>query len=111
MFDDLYQRDGETYTNGTYYPAVPEEQVEAEVKQKSVIASSYPIMDDVANWFDEAIADSKDITNIDLTLTEINGVKVTMSVSAEAQILAYQLLGQALQDKKAEFEEFGKGRS
>jgi hypothetical protein len=110
MNDDLYLRDGETYTNGTYYPDVPQEQVDEEVKQKGIIASSYPIMNDVADWFDSAIADSKDMTNIDLTVTEINGVKVSMSVSAEAKVLAYHLLTQALQDKKAEFAEFGKGR-
>jgi hypothetical protein len=108
--DDLYLRDGETYTNGVYYPDVPEAQVEEEVKQKGIIASSYPVMDSVADWFDQAITDAQDLSNIDLTITEINGVKVTMAVSAEAQVLAYQLLTQALQDKKAEFAEFGKGR-
>lgn len=111
MNDDIYLRDGETYTNGVYYPDVPEAQVEEETKQKAVVASSYPIMDDVANWFDTAIAEAKDLSNIDLTVTEINGVKVTMAVSAEAQVLAYQLLAQALQDKKGEFAEFGEKRS
>jgi hypothetical protein len=106
MFDDLYQRDGADYTNGTYYPEKPEEQVEAEVRQKGTIASSYPIMGDVATWFKEAIADSNDLNNIDLNKTEINGVNVTMSVSAEAQLLAYQLLGQLLTDKAKEFDEF-----
>jgi hypothetical protein len=108
--DDLYLRDGETYTNGVYYPDVPEAQVEEETKQKGILASSYPVMDSVADWFDSAIADAQDLTNIDLTMTEINGVQVTMNVSAAAQVLAYQLLTQALQDKKAEFAEFGKGR-
>ena len=104
MFDDLYLRDGATETNGIYYPEKPEEQVEAEVKQKGTIASSYPIMGDVAEWFKEAIADSNDLNNIDLNKTEINGVSV--SVSAEAQLLAYQLLGQLLTDKAKEFDEF-----
>lgn len=110
MNDDLYLRDGETYTNGVYYPELPQEQVEAEVKQKGILASSYPVMNDIADWFDTAIKDAQDLSNIDLTITEINGVKVTMAVSAEAQVLAYQLLTQALQDKKAEFAEFGEGR-
>lgn len=104
--DDLYLRDGETYTNGTYYPKEPEEQVEEAVKQKGTVAASYPIMGDIAQFFQDAIADSSDLRNIDLNKTEINGVSVTVNVSAEAQLLAYQLLGQLLQDKAKEFDEF-----
>lgn len=106
MFDDLYLRDGATETNGIYYPEKPEEQVEAEVKQKGTIASSYPIMGDVADWFKEAIADSNDLNHVDFTKTEINGVAVSMNVSVEAQVLAYQMLGQLLTDKAKEFDEF-----
>lgn len=111
MNDDLYLRDGADYTNGIYYPEVPTEQKEEEAKHKGTIASSYPIMDDVANWFDEAITECSDIANIETSTTTINGVKYSRTIHVEAQVLAYQLLKQLLQDKAAEFKEFGEGRT
>lgn len=106
MNDDIYLNDGATYTNGVYYPEEPAEQVEEAAKQKAAVASSYPIMHDVAEWFKDAIADSRDLTNIDLNKTEINGVAVSLNVSIEAQVFAYHLLANALEDKSKEFEEF-----
>lgn len=111
MNDDLYLNDGETYTNGVYYPEVPEDQKEDEAKHKGVIASSYPIMEDVANWFKEVIDDTKDMRNIDMQKTEINGVAVSLNVSIEAQVFGYMIANQVLSDKAAEFAEFGEGRS
>ena len=111
MNDDLYLRDGETYTNGVYYPEEPQEQVEEIQQKRGVIAASYPVMEDVAEWFANSIADAKDLTNIDLHRTEINGVNVSLRVSVEAQVLAYHLLAQALQDKSQEFEEWRQNKS
>lgn len=109
--DDLYLRDGADYTNGIYYPETPTEQVEEEAKEKAVIASSYPVMDDVAEWFQEAIKECDSITNIDMNKVTIGEVTYSRATSVEGQVLAYQLLKQLLSDKAAEFGEFGKGRT
>lgn len=111
MDDDLYKNDGATYTNGVYYPEVPAEQVEDEAKARGILASSYPVMDDVAEWFKQSIADCDSISNIEIQAMTVHGVKYTREVSVQAQVLAYQLLKQALEDKAKEFSEFGEGRS
>lgn len=109
--DDLYLNDGETYTNGVYYPETPEDQKEEEVKAKGVIASSYPVMDNVADWFTNAIKECDSIDNIEMTEMTVKDIKYSRAVSIEGQIFAYQLLKELLSDKAAEFAEFGEGRS
>lgn len=108
---DLYLRDGADYQNGIYYPDAPEEQVEEEQKAIGVKASSYPVMDDVADWFKTAISECDSVSNIEVATMTMNGVKYSRSVSVEAQVLAYQLLKELLQDKANEFQEFGKERT
>lgn len=111
MGDDLYVNDGETYTNGVYYPEEPVEQVEETAKAKGVLAASYPILDDVADWFRDAIAELGDIDSIDSQQTTINGVTVSTKVSIEAQYYGNQIARQLLRDKFKEFSEWGKDRS
>jgi hypothetical protein len=91
-----------------WQPIGPTEQQEAEQSQKAVQASSYPIMDEVAKWFDNAIHDASGLDNIKIDELTINGVKYSRTVSVEAQVLAYQLLEQLLTQKRAEWAEFGK---
>lgn len=111
MGDDLYQNDGESFTNGVYYPTVPEEQIEEEIRAKSIMAGSYPIMDNVADWFKDAIKECDSISNIETTTVTINNVKYSRTIHIEAQVLAYQLLKSLLSDKANEFGEFGEGKS
>jgi hypothetical protein len=68
-------------------------------------------MDDVADWFKQAITECDSIANIEVATMTVHGVKYSRAVSVEAQVLAYHLLKEMLQDKANEFQEFGKGRS
>ena len=111
MDDQLYIRDGEFETNSIVYATEDNEIVEERSKSDAVLAASYPIMPDVANWFDECIAQCDSIENIEMVAKTMNGVKYERTVSIEAQVLAYQLLKQLLTDKKTEWGEFGEGSS
>ena len=99
-----YVNDGATYD---WQPPQPEVQQEADKHIKAVVAPSFPIMDDVAQWFDEQIADSRDRRNIQVTALTVNGVKYSREVSVEAQVLAMELLEQKLTAKRAEWGTFG----
>jgi len=105
--DDIYVNDGESY-NTAYYPEVPTEQAEAEAQQKALIATAYPIMDDIADWFADSIASCDNMHNIEMKQITINGAKYTRNASIEGQVLAYQMLKDLLQEKATEFAEFGK---
>lgn len=111
MDDQLYLRDGEDQTNSIIYAVEDTEVVEERSKQNGVLMQSYPIMGDVAQWFDECIAECDSIRNIEMTSKTINGVKYSREIHIEAQALAYQLLMQLLEDKKASWGEFGEGSS
>lgn len=106
--DDIYTHDGETYTNGAYYPKKPEDQVVEDDKTDAVIAQSYPVIKDVADWFQREIAAASDIHNIQVSVMTMNGFKYSRTVSVEAQVLAYQLLQEKLAEKFQEFEMFAK---
>lgn len=111
MDDQLYLRDGEDQTNSIIYAVEDTEVVEERSKQNGVLMQSYPIMGDVAQWFDECIEQCSDIANIEMVAKTVNGVKYERTVSIEAQVLAYQLLRQLLEDKKNSWGEFGEGSS
>jgi hypothetical protein len=53
--DNDYPQDGESYANGIYNPGEDQDRKEQESKEAAVIAASYPIMQDVAEWFDTQI--------------------------------------------------------
>jgi hypothetical protein len=109
MDDQLYLRDGEFETNGVIYAEEDRDIVEERAKQDGVLAASYPIMKDVADWFQECISECDSLTNIEMVAQTVNGVKYERTVSIEAQVLAYQLLKQLLEDKKNSWGEFGEG--
>lgn len=106
MGDDLYQNDGETYQNGVYYPGEPEERKEQERVEAGIIASSYPIITDVADWFAAEIAACDSLDNIQTTSVTYGLNTYDRKVSIEAQVLAYQLLKEKLAEKAKDFDRF-----
>ncbi len=102
---DDYGIDGEQFQDSTYYPKEDKKQKEDIQKQKAVIANSYPILEDVLQWFDEQIEDDS-VDNIQTELI-IGGVGYSddVKVSIEAQVYAIKLLKSKLADKKKDFEE------
>lgn len=104
---DIYVNDGESFADqGAYYPQIPTEQKEAELKEKAITAASYPVMADVAEWFKQAILDADDIHNIEITRLTQDGVTYSRVVSIEAQVLAFQLYKEKMQEKFDEFKQF-----
>jgi hypothetical protein len=106
--DDIYVNDGQTYDT-TYYPKDDPEQVAEETADKAVKAASYPILPEIAKWFEDQIDNSSRNRNIRVEEIEINGVKFSRKVSIEAQLLAYQLLENLLTEKSHEFKDFAEG--
>lgn len=105
--DDVYFNAGDSYGEpGAYYPAVPKEQAERIRESEAVKASSYPILPELAQWFDDQIKKCNNINNIQVDALTISGVKYERSVSIEAQVLAYKLLYDLLASKAHEFERF-----
>jgi hypothetical protein len=108
--------DGDIYVNpgitdvlgGAYYPGEPEERKAAEKDQAAPVAASYPIMEDVAEWFKQQIASCDDMHNIQVSKMTIGGTVYERSISVEAQVLAYQLLKEKLTDKFNTFKDFSK---
>lgn len=107
--DDLYLHSGETYDGPpAYYPKEPEAQVDERRKEHTVIAASYPIMADIADWFRTEIDACDRISNIETRAISANGMHYSLKVSIEAQVLAYQLLREKLEGKLQQFAQFGK---
>ena len=99
MNDDamMYPQEGSSYdADTTYYPGEPLERKQEEQKDNAVLASSYPIMGAVADWFHDAAMDAMDITNIDLE----------SKVPVEVQVKAYQLYQAKMIEKAREFEDW-----
>lgn len=104
---DIYVNPGQTESlGGDYYPGVPAERTEAEQAEAAPIAGSYPIMEDVAKWFEAQIAECDDMHNIQTSKLTVNGAVFERTVSVEAQVLAYQLLKEKLQAKFNTFKAF-----
>lgn len=99
--DDLYTNDGESFTNGLYYPEVDETVEAAEQEQKSTQAASYPVMDDVADWFKEQIR----LTD---SAMYIKSYASAEHVSLEDAHRAFDIARVILEGKAVEFAEFGK---
>lgn len=108
MSDDLYLNTGESFE--AYYPKEDTERKEKETKKAGAKAASYPILSDLAEWFEEAVKDCDNLDNIQTQTITMNGNAYERTVSIEAQVLAYQLLKQKLQEKYLEFQEFKKER-
>lgn len=103
---DLYVNDGETFDNGEYYPDAPEERKTEEREAAAAVASSYPVMAEIAEWFKEQILACDDIHNIQATEIVRDGVTYSRKVSIEAQVLAFQLIKDKMQSKFDEYKEF-----
>lgn len=103
-----YLNDGASYSDSTdWQPPKPEVQTEAANQVKSVVATSYPVINDVADWFEQQINNCDNIHNIQVASTTINGVKYTREIHVEAQVLAYQMLKDLLLEKARDWEGFG----
>ena len=105
--DDIYVNAGDSYDT-TFYPDVPQERIEEESHEKAIRAASYPIMDELADWWKDMIESCDDIHNISVTEMTLNDVKYSRTVSIEAQVLAYQLLKEKPIEKYQLFQGFGK---
>lgn len=99
--DDLYTVDGEAFTNGVYYPDTPSEIKEEAQQKQGIIASSYPVMDDVADWFKEQIE------NVN-TVSYVKSYAEIEKVPLETAMRAFDVVRVLLESKAMEFAEFGK---
>lgn len=104
--DDIYVNEGSSYDNGVYYPNAPEERLEAEREDSAKKSASYPVLKEIASWFERQIQACDSMDNIQIETLEVNGVKFSRTVSVEAQVLAMQLLKQQLQMQYEEYKTF-----
>jgi hypothetical protein len=102
--DDILVNDGDQYTNGVYYPPEDAAVKEAEIKQKAAQATSYPIMDDVADWFKEQIDECDSAQNI-------KAYALANGYTLEESLAAFDIAATLLRAKAAEFGEFGSNPS
>lgn len=104
--DDIYLASADENVDTTYYPEEDREQKEKAIETAGITAASYPIMPAIYAWFDEQAKECGNIHNVKTSSLTINGVKVSRTVSVEAQVFAYQLLEELLQDKASKFRSF-----
>lgn len=100
--DDIYVNAGDSFDT-TYYPdpKVNEEIEETEQVKQGNRAASYPVMDEVADWFKREVEEAPDIFNIDPD----NGFSI------EAQVYGLQLYQKKMIEKAHEFDEWGEGKA
>jgi hypothetical protein len=105
--DDIYisSSEDDSYLPD-YNPKPPEEQTVAIAEENAAKASSYPILSDIADWFEDQISKSPDITNIAISSKTIGNITYRREIHVEAQVLAYQMLKDLLSDKYEEYKEF-----
>jgi hypothetical protein len=94
-----YPQDGESYTNGVYYPDLPQERKEEESKDNAVIAASYPVMESVAQWFQEQVEATDSRRNI-RAYAEASNLDLTDTARA------FDIVHDLLEAKSHEFEVF-----
>jgi hypothetical protein len=102
--DDIIPSDSGAYPD--YQPEEPQERKQAEREATSAIATSYPIMDDVKQWFTDSIIDFDSIDSIQMEAITVNGVLYDRKVSIEAQLLAQKLCKQKFIDKAQAWGDF-----
>lgn len=100
---NLYPRDGQSYDNADNYFDEPQERKEDEREETNEENYTVPFLTKIHAWFDDEIAAADSIENIKVESVTINGVVYSSAVSIEAQVLAFRLLKQKLQEKKDEF--------
>lgn len=107
--DDLYFASAEDAgTDNTYYPEEDAERTEDEQNEKVIITSSYPILPDLAHWFEKEIADCDSLDNIQVDSLTLGNATYSRSISIEAQVLAYQLLKAKLTEASHRFKDVAK---
>ena len=104
--DDLYMNDGQSFADE--YFDLPEDRKEAEQQAAAEKVASAPALQAIEEWFKEQIANCDNFDNIRTREAEINGIKISTTVSIEGQVYAYQLLKQLLTDKHEEYRQFAK---
>lgn len=90
--DDPIPRNG-----GVYYPEPPEETVNANTVEKRMADEALPFLDGVIAWFDECI-ENTDSNRV------VRETAVVKKVDYEVSSLAYDIVRETLEHKKAEFE-------
>lgn len=103
--DDILGSDGATYHDQDYQSTIPHDQLIEFQEQTSMLASSYPIMQDVIAWFETQIDHATHTDDVILDTMTINGVTIDRKVSIEAQVLAQRLLRTKLENKFSEFKD------
>lgn len=78
-------------TDGGLVGQQPEDVVEEVNAEQTMITSSAAVMDDLFAWFDESIAETADVSNIDVTQSTDLVV---------AQVLAQRIVKEMLQAQK-----------
>ena len=105
--DDLYLASADDASTA-YYPQEDDNQKSEEAKNNGVIAASYPILPELAKWFEEQIAACDNIGNIQIDSMEFNGHKFSRKASIEGQVLANQLLKEMLVTRSRDFLKLAK---
>lgn len=100
-----YPQDGEQL-NGVYYPEENKDYDQAAVVDKTKKASSYPIIEDLIEWFDAMIKSCDSVDAIDIDSFTINGVKIETRLGIEAQLYGLKRLKELLTTKQGEFKRF-----
>lgn len=103
--DDVYVNAGDDYDTNLY-PATEYQKSDEEKVADGNKAASYPVMTDNYVWFSEQVAKARDISNIQVNVQQIAGTKVERKVSIEAQVMAYQMLAELLEEKANEYKDF-----
>jgi hypothetical protein len=104
-----YPNDGDQVSGdlgGAWYPKSndsQQRQLEGAI-EKHKFATSYPILDDLVEWFDEWIVEAGNIENIEIKEMKIGGFSHKRNVSIEGQVLAMKLLKERLEAKRNEFK-------
>lgn len=94
-----YPTTSDTYEDTAFYADIPEERKEAEQEEKAIKAASYPIMGDIADWFEEQIklTDSRAASN---TYATLHGIPKDIANEA------FDVLRDLLNAKYQEFKDF-----
>ena len=90
-----YPQSGDDFSTA-YYPGEDPERVEAEQAKASIVSQSYPVMEDVAAWFDRQIADCDSRRNI-------LAYAATHNTDPERTALAFDIVRELLEIKRSEF--------
>jgi len=97
--DDIYVNTGLDYAPADYQATIPKERLEQESKEAAIKAASYPIMADIADWFQVQFAylDSR---------TAVLAYATEYEVDVEVAGRAFDVARDIIAVKAKEFEDF-----